>query len=122
MELFLTIYIMCGISLLFFGTIWFMEERFIPWLYRVSPDYRDYCERVNDILAKVPPEVIIDLSKIDWPLLHQQKICLLNKMHLMDEEGTECVEGLVGLIDYIQDFAASRLGDDKVFPEAEKDF
>ena len=42
---------------------------------------------------------------VDWPLLRKQKTWILNKVDFANREETEMVDGLVALIDHIQDYA-----------------
>ena len=58
----------------------------------------------------------IDLS-VDWPLLRKQKAALLRKTFdmLRDDPDAVLLEGLIELLDHIQDEAAAYLGEEAVF-------
>ena len=64
--------------------------------------------------ASVPLHV--DVSRVDWRLLRRQKRILLN---IAGSVGTrherEAIQGVVHLIDHIQDEAARALGEKPVF-------
>lgn len=69
------------------------------------------------------PPVMVNVGKVDWKLLKRQKIALLNHM-AQDDKAPACgppkslvkaFEGLLALIDHIQDEAAKQLGEKAVF-------
>jgi len=70
-----------------------------------------------------PASVMIDLSKVDWPLLAAQKSTLVaihedrREMICYDdgEKEVDHLSGLIDLLDDIQDQAAAALGEKKVF-------
>jgi hypothetical protein len=55
-------------------------------------------------------EILIDMSTVDWKLLRRQKRQLVDSILHPDTK-----EGLLSLLDYIQDEAAKVLGDKVVF-------
>lgn len=68
-------------------------------------------------------KVCIDNFLIDFDELRTQKMVLIN---LMDEQyqqdeihNAKCLEGILGLIDYIQDEASLQIGEKVVFGRAE---
>jgi hypothetical protein len=74
----------------------------------------------------IQPIMVLELefnsNAIDWPLLRKQKDQLLRlDAHLQDHPDKaqiiELVDGVVGLLDFIQDAASSQLGEDVVFCE-----
>ena len=58
--------------------------------------------------------MLIELENIDWALLREQKEWLVGNSS-DDMYVTEMVDGLLGLIDYIQDSAEEELGSQIVF-------
>lgn len=64
--------------------------------------------------------VIVDLSKVDWSLLRIQKTQLIDIVGL-EPEAEEMAEGLLHLIDDIQDQAAKQLGEEAIFGISEDD-
>jgi len=84
------------------------------------------CNKTEDWLLEkqevLPPKnspCIIDLSKIDWPLLRIQKAFCLGALEEKDihETEREMFQGIVHCFDYIQDCAAIMLGEKYVFGE-----
>ena len=60
------------------------------------------------------------LASVDWELLREQKLELLGVIKAIPDEGAsprtvECLEGILGLLDSIQDEAAKDLGEEAVF-------
>jgi len=65
--------------------------------------------RVRDLDATHPEFML----RMDWPLLRQQKMALMNVQTLdalLDEEPQEAIEGIVNLIDAVQDYAVDVMG------------
>jgi len=58
-------------------------------------------------------KVNIELN-VDWDMLSNQKRALIEAIN---NSGTDALEGILNLIDDIQDQAASQLGNDVVFKE-----
>jgi hypothetical protein len=61
-------------------------------------------------------KVIVDVSKINWKLLRKQKstlIELLNRKVSLKEK--DHIDGIIAMVDYIQDWAAEILGEKDVF-------
>jgi len=58
-------------------------------------------------------KVSIELN-VDWDMLSNQKRALIEAIN---NSGTDALEGILNLIDDIQDQAASQLGNDVVFKE-----
>lgn len=62
------------------------------------------------------------LKNVDWNLLYAQKMTLLD---IAEEQQNvsrkEMVEGLICLINHIQDFASDKLGIEGVFPVEEEE-
>jgi hypothetical protein len=61
--------------------------------------------------------VVISLNNIDWSLLREQKLWLIHCIDVMsyDNWKTENIEGVLALLDSIQDQAAEILGEEIVF-------
>lgn len=60
--------------------------------------------------------LMIDVSGIDWELLREQKAVMLGTMrHLKGKVITDVFDGVISLIDDIQDQAAEEIGEKKVF-------
>lgn len=74
-----------------------------------------------------PQKVLVDLSKVDWELLREQKLDLTQMFSDLAAKSPSLVElrerldGVLSLLDDIQDQAAEVLGEDVVFgpPEDE---
>ena len=67
----------------------------------------------------------VDVGRVDWDLLRKQKETLANlvfsKDHCISSHDQECIEGVMCLLDEIQDSAAKVLGDETVFgPDPEE--
>lgn len=65
------------------------------------------------VVRSIPAEAMRILCGIDWDLLREQKRWLLNLRPCEQcglVEGNDEVEGLLSLIDSLQDFAVDRLG------------
>jgi hypothetical protein len=61
-------------------------------------------------------KVIVDISKINWKLLRKQKstlIELLNRKVSLKEK--DHIDGVIAMVDHIQDRAAEILGEKEVF-------
>jgi hypothetical protein len=61
-------------------------------------------------------KVIVDVSKINWKLLRKQKstlIELLNRKVSLKEK--DHIDGIIAMVDHIQDWAAEILGEKDVF-------
>lgn len=68
--------------------------------------------------ADSPQPILVDCSLVDWELLRKQKEWLL--LGDTPKNSEECLEGLLGLLDHIQDSAALQIGSRVVFgPEPE---
>lgn len=71
--------------------------------------------------------ISIDMTGIDWKLLAKQKNDLMTLARVVEVSGMrdvlkeeiESVEGIVNLIDHIQDEAALQIGATEVFPNEE---
>lgn len=71
--------------------------------------------------------ISIDMTGIDWKLLAKQKKDLMTLARVVEVSGMrdvlkeeiESVEGIVNLIDHIQDEAALQIGATEVFPNEE---
>lgn len=59
--------------------------------------------------------MIIDLRKMDWKLLRKQKAHLVKEIET--SENAKSLIGILHLIDHIQDEAAKKLDDNKIFKE-----
>lgn len=59
----------------------------------------------------------VKLNNMDWALLREQKLALVTMMMggAHSEEEKEALEGIVSLLDTIQDDAARQLGAEAVF-------
>lgn len=60
--------------------------------------------------------MLVDMSSVDWDQLRQQKLELIT---LLETQPTSIVHGLVYLLDYIQDEAASEMGEQAIFGDFE---
>lgn len=58
---------------------------------------------------------MINFNTIDWKLLRKQKITLIEQISSCKPSSSENLEGILNLLDYIQDSAAEELGDKIVF-------
>lgn len=73
--------------------------------------------RVRDLDATHPEFML----KMDWKLLREQKVALMNVQTLdalqFEEEPQEAIEGIINLIDAVQDYAVDVMGlnDEQVF-------
>lgn len=70
-----------------------------------------------------PKYCTIDLSKIDWKLLREQKLWLSGvamgkPVHVKKLRSHPQAEGLLGLLDYLMDEAEIHLGTEVVFGKA----
>jgi hypothetical protein len=66
--------------------------------------------------------VMVDLQEVDWVLLRQQKTTLVALTCLPRMKAhEEYLEGLINLLDYIQDEAAEILGEEAVFGDLESE-
>ena len=61
--------------------------------------------------------VNVDLSKVDWKLLRKQKAALvgLSFSKQFGSPANDILEGIISLLDEIQDQAAEQIGEKKVF-------
>ena len=73
--------------------------------------------KVKKTVASSP--ISVNLGIIDWSLLQRQKTQLLALQDRMgdigEKEKAEALEGIVSLLDHIQDEAAKQLGSKEVF-------
>jgi hypothetical protein len=74
---------------------WYIETYFMP--------------KEKELLKKSAPEF---LTKIDWKLLREQKIMLLKcqKYRHFNYKDEEYLQGIINLIDSIQDYAIDEMG------------
>jgi hypothetical protein len=75
--------------------------------------------------AAIPPaRLAIDLSGVDWKLLRRQKESLVNAISIVDVQiGKKCqtnLNGILHLLDHVQDEAAEQLGDAAIFGRSTK--
>ena len=83
--------------------------------YLCSMLYQDPYEIIAKILKE---EVLVDLCNVNWKLLRTQKEALLDMFVKSDKvpiEYQEAFSGVLHLLDSIQDTAAKKLGEKKVF-------
>ena len=75
-------------------------------------DYIDEYREDNEAFWSEVPEFI---RKIDWELLKEQKQCLLeiSVMGCFTEKDYDMFEGILALIDSIQDYGVDELGIDE---------
>lgn len=95
------------------------------WLSSISQDNLTFCDKFcqEEYKSRAKPKVMVDMSKVDWTMLKEQKEALLVAIGFGVSVGgyhpnpvfEAHVEGLINLIDYIQDEAAKVLGSDAVF-------
>ena len=69
-------------------------------------------------MSKAKNQILIDLSMVDWELLRAQKASLITMGGGSDSIlCTEHIDGLLALIDYIQDEAEKQTNTKTVFGE-----
>ena len=64
------------------------------------------------------------ISHVDWKLLREQKRCLVdvvNDRAIVTATQKEMLEGLINLLDAIQDEATEELSEETVFGKSEKE-
>ena len=64
--------------------------------------------------------LLIDLSHVDWHLLSRQKRSLVEFFGTQKTGCKEDLQGLLHLLDYLQDEAAKKIGERAVFSEKEE--
>ena len=63
-----------------------------------------------------PRPVLVDVDKVDWKLLREQKDCLLQvRNYIKKPPVATVIDGIISLLDDIQDQAAVEIGEEKVF-------
>jgi len=76
-------------------------------------------DRMASLKKAMARRVVVDLSRVDWDLLRRQKAILVNLAataeHVTTRRDREAVEGIIELIDHIQDETAIALGEKAVF-------
>lgn len=107
---------------------------------RESKDFKSRLQPFDPEEAKLPERLAaapmsrteplaIDMSNVDWVLLRQQKLGLIIVSHLLresddmvpDENSDDSTfEGLLSLLDFLQDSAARIIGEEAVFGSDEK--
>ncbi len=64
-------------------------------------------------------KIMIDLSKVDWKLLREQKYALIDLLESIIKRSAnknrDVTGGIINLLDDIQDQAAEQIGEEKVF-------
>jgi hypothetical protein len=84
-------------------------------MYRSTERYQ-YCNE-----RRIPmSQLLIDLSHVDWHLLRRQKRSLVKLIGTQKAQCTEDLQGLLHLVDYLQDEAAEKIGERAVFGELEE--
>jgi len=77
---------------------------------------RDAAARIRKAMAQ---RVVIDMSRVDWELLRRQKTLLVelagSPEHVTTRRDREAIEGIINLLDHIQDETAIALGERTVF-------
>ena len=75
------------------------------------------------------PKLLIDCGKVDWELLRAQKLALLEHMDgiytaglvkIVNSPTMKALEGILHILDHIQDEAAEILGEEAVFGKPEE--
>ena len=76
-----------------------------------------------DAAIKGRKKISIDLGNVDWKMLRRQKESLLRAIGIADVQTNkkfqEDLQGLLHLLDYVQDQAAKRIGEHAVFGQGE---
>lgn len=69
--------------------------------------YTEAGEKVNVLeeLEKALKTKPVSISRVDWPLLRKQKLALMNAYGKLTHDQQEALDGIVNLIDSLQDSA-----------------
>lgn len=60
-------------------------------------------------------KVLVDLTDVDWYLLREQKRQLVEMAHWLQQPEALAADGIIHLLDHIQDAAALQIGEAAVF-------
>jgi hypothetical protein len=72
-------------------------------------------------------QLLVDLSKVDWELLSRQKALLVDLSYYskvleeMEKDTIEALDGVIHLVDYLQDTVAEQYGVEVYFDGLELD-
>jgi len=84
-----------------------------------EPDAQHRRDRMASLKKALAQRVVMDLSRVDWDLLRRQKTILVelaaSPQRVTTRRDREAIEGVINLLDHIQDETAIALGERTVF-------